>query len=47
MTLPRRESAIVGIGATPYYFRGESLPQTLYELIGKAANAVVPVFQVD
>lgn len=34
-----REAAIVGIGATPYYFRGESAPQTLYELIGKAALA--------
>lgn len=29
-------AAIVGIGATPYYFRGTSLPQTVYELIGKA-----------
>ena len=33
MTAP---AAIVGIGATPYYFRGTSLPQTVYELIGKA-----------
>ena len=29
-------AAIVGVGATPYYFRGTSLPQTVYELIGKA-----------
>lgn len=29
-------AAIVGSGATPYYFRGTSLPQTVYELIGKA-----------
>lgn len=33
--------AIVGIGATPYYFRGTSAPQTLYELIGKASLAAV------
>jgi acetyl-CoA acetyltransferase len=33
------QAAIVGVGATPYYFRGESLPQTLYELIGKAVIA--------
>ena len=35
------EAAIAGIGATPYYFRGESAPQTLYELIGKAVLAAV------
>jgi acetyl-CoA acetyltransferase len=35
------EAAIVGVGATPYYFRGQSAPQTLYELIGKAALAAV------
>jgi acetyl-CoA acetyltransferase len=35
------ESAIVGIGATPYYFRGESAPQTKYELVGKAVLAAV------
>lgn len=34
-------TAIVGMGATPYYFRGESAPQTLYELIGKAMLAAV------
>jgi acetyl-CoA acetyltransferase len=37
----RQEAAIAGVGATPYYFRGTSLPQTLYELIGKAALAAV------
>jgi acetyl-CoA acetyltransferase len=35
------EAAIVGVGATPYFFRGESRPQTLFELIGKAALAAV------
>jgi len=37
----RQEAAIAGVGATPYYFRGESEPQTLYELIGKAVLAAV------
>jgi len=37
----KSEAAIVGIGATPYYFRGQSAPQTIYELIGKAALAAV------
>lgn len=36
-----QDAAIVGVGASPYYFRGESHPQTLYELIGKAALAAV------
>ncbi|MFF1735749.1 lipid-transfer protein [Streptomyces sp. NPDC058247] len=31
--------AIVGVGATPYYRRGESEPQTMYELAGKAILA--------
>lgn len=35
------DCAIAGIGTTPYYYRGESAPQTLYELIGKAALAAV------
>jgi acetyl-CoA acetyltransferase len=35
------KAAIVGAGATPYYFRGESAPQTLNELIGKAVFAAV------
>jgi acetyl-CoA acetyltransferase len=37
----RLATAVAGIGATPYYFRGESAPQTVYELIGKAALAAV------
>jgi acetyl-CoA acetyltransferase len=39
--MSRAASAIVGVGATPYYFRGESAPQTIYELIGKAILAAV------
>lgn len=35
------ETAIVGVGSTSYYFRGESLPQTKLELVGKAALAAV------
>src|SRR3984885_2121982 len=34
-------AAIAGVGATPYYFRGQSHPQTIYELIGKAVLAAV------
>jgi len=34
-----KQATIVGSGATPYYFRGESAPQTVYELIGKAVLA--------
>lgn len=34
-------AAIAGVGATPYYKRGQSAPQTLYELIGKAVIAAV------
>lgn len=37
----KEKAAIVGIGATPYYFRGQSAPQTLYELIGKAILGAV------
>ena len=37
----RSQAAIVGSGATPYYFRGESAPQTLIELIGKAVLKAV------
>jgi len=36
-----REPAIVGVGATPYCYRGQSEPQTIYELIGKAVLAAV------
>lgn len=44
--------AIVGIGATPYYPRGESIPQTITELAGKAilaacADAGLPVNALD
>ena len=35
MTL-RDKTAVVGIGATPYYKRGESLPRTELELAGQA-----------
>lgn len=35
----KQAAAIAGVGATPYYFRGESAPQTPYELIGKAIIA--------
>ncbi len=47
-----QEPAIVGIGATPYYFRGESLPQTKHELIGKAViaaadDAGLPITAID
>ena len=40
MTL-RDKSAVVGVGATPYYKRGQSLPQTPFELAGKAVLAAV------
>jgi acetyl-CoA acetyltransferase len=35
----RATAAITGSGSTPYYFRGESAPQTIFELIGKAVQA--------
>lgn len=35
MTIARK-TAIVGIGATPFYRRGRSAPQTMPELVGKA-----------
>ena len=37
----RNKTAIVGVGATPYYKRGGSLPQTLNELVCKAIIAAV------
>ena len=45
-------AAIVGSGSTPYYFRGESAPQTLFELLGKAildavADAGLTIDEVD
>jgi acetyl-CoA acetyltransferase len=47
-----RKTAIVGVGATPYYRRGRSLPQTMPELVGKAiiaacADAGLSVRDVD
>src|SRR5690606_30207837 len=33
------KTAIVGIGATPYYPRGTSEPQTIYEMAGEAIMA--------
>lgn len=46
------KAAIVGSGATPYYFRGESAPQTLLELVDKAvldavADAGITIDEVD
>jgi len=40
MTL-KDKTAIVGVGATPYYKRGQSLPQTPLELAGKAVLAAL------
>jgi acetyl-CoA acetyltransferase len=40
MTLKDR-AAVVGVGATPYYRRGQSAPQTNLELAGKAILAAV------
>ncbi|HZP27505.1 MAG TPA: thiolase [Acidimicrobiia bacterium] len=40
MTL-QDKTAVVGVGATPYYKRGRSLPQTNLELAGKAVLAAV------
>src|ERR1700721_4103456 len=37
----RDKTAVVGIGATPYYRRGESLPQTELELACKAILAAL------
>src|SRR6478609_8270760 len=37
----RDKTAVVGVGATPYYKRGQSLPQTNLELAGKAVLAAV------
>lgn len=46
------KTAIVGVGATPYYPRGSSYPKTLYELIGEAViaaaeDAGISVKQID
>jgi len=37
--MTRRDTAIVGVGATDYYRRGRSAPQTITELAGKAILA--------
>lgn len=37
----RDQTAIVGLGTTPYYKRGQSAPQTLHELVGKAILAAL------
>ena len=37
----RRQSAVVGVGSTQYYKRGQSLPQTTLELASKATLAAV------
>jgi acetyl-CoA acetyltransferase len=37
----RCKTAVVGLGATPYYKRGQSAPQTREELVGKAILAAV------
>lgn len=37
----REAAAIVGVGSTPFYKRGHSHPETLYELAGKAVLAAV------
>ena len=40
MTL-KDQTAVVGVGATPYYRRGQSLPQTPFEMAGKAMLAAL------
>jgi len=35
------QTAVVGVGATPYYKRGQSLPQTPFEMAGKAMLAAL------
>jgi acetyl-CoA acetyltransferase len=50
--MKRGAAAIAGSGATPYYFRGQSAPQTQYELIGKSilaacADAGISVDGID
>jgi len=41
MNTLKDNTAIVGVGATPYYRRGASLPQTPMELAGKAVLAAL------
>jgi acetyl-CoA acetyltransferase len=52
MTGASGQVAIAGVGATPYYPRGESYPQTITELAGKAIlaaceDAGISVRQID
>lgn len=52
MTGASGQVAIAGVGATPYYPRGESYPQTITELAGKAIlaaceDAGISVKQID
>ena len=37
----RDRAAVVGVGASQYYKRGQSLPQTSLELVGKAILAAL------
>ena len=39
----RDQTAIVGVGATPYYKRGQSAPQTLHEKANGAGYDLTPV----
>ncbi len=41
MNTIRDRTAVVGVGATPYYKRGQSAPQTLEELVGKSILAAL------
>jgi len=48
----RRQTAIAGLGATPYWKRGQSAPRTMNELVGQAIiaacdDAGLPVTEVD
>ncbi|MET0611630.1 MAG: thiolase, partial [Pseudomonas caspiana] len=48
----RDRTAIVGVGATPYYMRGQSWPRTINEMIGQAilgacADAGLSVRDID
>ncbi|MRX48920.1 thiolase [Paracoccus sp. S-4012] len=48
----RRKTAIAGLGATPYWKRGQSAPRTMNELVGQAiiaacADAGLEVTEVD
>ena len=41
MNTLKDKTAVVGVGSTPYYKRGESVPQTAMELAGKAVIAAL------